>query len=413
MATLTNSEGQIVTYTNEFIETILLQLNSSNNYYTTGDDDIIFIKIGSTRALLLDYTYHINITIFQNYNINENLLNNCDLESSLNNTSNEYELQSLYNGNSYIGVTTDLSQICLAIYDTAVSPHTYTGSENIDITDNQISLSFPLKVNGEGVLNPRAYDGAVFEMSPGTDNFTFPQNTLHGGAPIAQFYSPTKVCTFHGDCQIPNMYNKTSVDILIADIYNDTYTKTEIDSTLSGYTNSIDLHNDFYSKAKMSIILDTYYNITEIQANYYDKVATDSLFPNIGLSNYYPKIEVDDIDNELSALILNIYTKTEIDTQLTDYATISYLQGNYMTTLSITETLMNNYASIALLADNFYDKTYLDNQFSLKADVSQLAGLVSTDYLTTKYTNSEDLSTYYYNKTETDNMLLYYSTGSC
>ena len=43
-----------------------------------------------------------------------------------------------------------------------------------------------------------------------------------------------------------------------------------------------------------------------------------------------------------------------------------------MTTLSITETLMNNYASIALLADNFYDKTYLDNQFSLKADVSQL-----------------------------------------
>ena len=28
-------------------ETILLQLNSSNNYYTTGDDDILFIKIGS------------------------------------------------------------------------------------------------------------------------------------------------------------------------------------------------------------------------------------------------------------------------------------------------------------------------------------------------------------------------------
>ena len=83
--------------------------------------------------------------------------------------------------------------------------------------------------------------------------------TIHGGAPIAQFYSPTKVCTFHSDCQIPNMYNKTSVDILIADIYNDTYTKTEIDSTLSGYTNTVDLHNDLYSKAKMSIILDTYY----------------------------------------------------------------------------------------------------------------------------------------------------------
>ena len=83
-----------------------------------------------------------------------------------------------------------------------------------------------MKVNDEIILNPRNYDGAVFEMSSGTDNFTFLQNTFHGGAPIDQFHSSTKVCTFHGDCQIPNMYNKTSVDILVAEIYNDTYTKT-------------------------------------------------------------------------------------------------------------------------------------------------------------------------------------------
>ena len=49
MVELTNSEGKILTYTNEFIETILLQLNSSNNYYTTGDDEIIFIKIGISK----------------------------------------------------------------------------------------------------------------------------------------------------------------------------------------------------------------------------------------------------------------------------------------------------------------------------------------------------------------------------
>ena len=41
------------------------------------------------------------------------------------------------------------------------------------------------------------------------------------------------------------MYNKTSVDILIVDMYNDTFTKTEIDLTPSAYTNPIDLHNDF------------------------------------------------------------------------------------------------------------------------------------------------------------------------
>ena len=54
MTTLTNSEGKIINYTNEFVETILLQLNPSNNYYTTGDDDVIFIKIGSNKVLLLD-----------------------------------------------------------------------------------------------------------------------------------------------------------------------------------------------------------------------------------------------------------------------------------------------------------------------------------------------------------------------
>ena len=66
----------------------------------------------------------------------------------------------------------------------------------------------------------------------------------------------------------------------------------------------------------MSIILDTCYNITETQANYYDKVATDSLFSNLDLSNYCTKIEIDGTDHELSTLILNTYTKTEIDSQL-------------------------------------------------------------------------------------------------
>ena len=158
----------------------------------------------------------------------------------------------------------------------------------------------------------------------------------------------------------------------------------------------------------MSITLDTYYTITEIQANYYDKVVTDPLFPNIGLSSYYSKLEVDDIDNALSTLILITYTKTEIDTQLTDYTSITYLQGNYMTTLSISETLMNNYASLTLIGDNSYDELYVDNQFSLKADTSNT---VTANYLIINYTNTVDLFSVYYNKTETGNMLSY-STGS-
>ena len=106
MTTLTNSEGKVLSYTNEFIKTQLLQLTSSNNYYTSGDDDILFIKIGSNKVLILDYTYHINRNIFQNYTINENSLNNYDLEFILNNTSNEYDLQSVYNGNGFLGIIT-------------------------------------------------------------------------------------------------------------------------------------------------------------------------------------------------------------------------------------------------------------------------------------------------------------------
>ena len=56
MTTLTNSEGKVLNYTNEFIEAFLLQLNPSNNYYTSGDDDIMFIKVGSNKVLILDYT---------------------------------------------------------------------------------------------------------------------------------------------------------------------------------------------------------------------------------------------------------------------------------------------------------------------------------------------------------------------
>ena len=289
MTTLTNSEGKILNYTNEFIETILLQLNSSNNYYTTGDDDILFIKIGFTKVLLLDYTYHINRTIFQNYNINENTINAYGLEFILNNTSNEYDLQSVYNGNSYIGVITELSQVFLTLYDTGTNPSSYTGSENIDITNNEISLNFPLKINDEIFLQPRL--NGYFELYAGTSGISFLQNISDGAQPIAIFNSLDKSVEFFGNLDIPNFYNKTEVDA--------------IDDELS------------------TLILNTY-----------TKPEVGALISNINLTGYY--------------------TKTEIDTSLGDYSTISYLQDNYMTSLLITQTLMNNYASTTFIIDNLF-----------------------------------------------------------
>ena len=101
----------------------------------------------------------------------------------------------------------------------------------------------------------------------------------------------------------------------------------------------------------------------------------------------FNQTEVGAIDDELSAFILNTYTKpevealiyninvtgyytkAEIDTSLSDYSTISYLQSNYTTSLLITQALMNNYASITFTIGNFYSKTETDSTLS---DYTQL-----------------------------------------
>ena len=61
------------------LETILLQLNSSTKYYTSGDHDIIFIKIDSKNILMLYHTYFINRNTFHNYTINENIIHDYEL----------------------------------------------------------------------------------------------------------------------------------------------------------------------------------------------------------------------------------------------------------------------------------------------------------------------------------------------
>ena len=118
------------------------------------------------------------------------------------------------------------------------------------------------------MLNPRAYDGVVFEITPGTNDFAPRQNPIHGGTPIAHFYSSAKECTFYGDCSIPTCHNNSLIGTLVSNIYNDIYIETGIDTLCS----------------------------------------------NIDLSNYYTKAEIDDLDNELSTLLLNTCNKSEIGT---------------------------------------------------------------------------------------------------
>ena len=59
------------------------------------------------------------------------------------------------------------------------------------------------------------------------------------------------------------------------------------------------------------------YYLIDIYNNYSTKTDSDALFANSALSSIYTKdevynkTEVDNIDNELSTLILNTYTKTK------------------------------------------------------------------------------------------------------
>ena len=70
MITFTYSQGKVLTYTYDCLETILLQCNSSNTYYTSGENDIIFTKIGYNKTLVLDYLLY-QSKYFSNYTISE------------------------------------------------------------------------------------------------------------------------------------------------------------------------------------------------------------------------------------------------------------------------------------------------------------------------------------------------------
>ena len=138
-------------------------------------------------------------------------------------------------------------------------------------------------------------------MYAGTSGFAFLQNQQDGAQAIALFNSLGKSCEFFGDLDIANSYNKS-----------------KINSMLTGCSTDL--------------------------SNYYTRPQVEALISNINLSDYY--------------------NKAEIDSSLSDYYTITYLQDNYMTSLLITQTLMNNYASVTFITDNFYSKTDIDSTLS-------------------------------------------------
>ena len=148
-------------------------------------------------------------------------------------------------------------------------------------------------------------------------------------------------------------------------------------------------------------------------ANLYDKVATDSLFSDIDLSNYYSKIEVGDIGNGLSTLISNTYTKTEIDTLLyTNHPSLSFIVDNLYSNTEIDSTL-SDYITSTQIDDSYYTKPGIDTTLNIYSPSAQiLSNSYSKLYIDNAFTSSAQTGALDYNKTETGNMLLSYSTGS-
>ena len=60
------------------------------------------------------------------------------------------------NCNGFIGIIPELPQAYLATSDTDAQPFVYTGSGNIDTTNNQLSLDFPIKKKQRNRVKPKS-----------------------------------------------------------------------------------------------------------------------------------------------------------------------------------------------------------------------------------------------------------------
>ena len=65
-----------------------------------------------------------------------------------------------------------------------------TGPENINITNNEMSLTYPLKVKNKPFLNPRV--NVYFEIYAAPNGISFLQHIANGYQPIAIFKSLDK-----------------------------------------------------------------------------------------------------------------------------------------------------------------------------------------------------------------------------
>ena len=120
------------------------------------------------------------------------------------------------------------------MYDTGISSYTYTGSENINAANNEISSTFPSKVNDEVVFKSKVK--LIFRIKCWNIRFYFSTTHRRWFQPIAIFKSLDKSVEFAGGLDVPNFYNNIEIDAIgdeLPSLVLNTYIKTGVDNSIT------------------------------------------------------------------------------------------------------------------------------------------------------------------------------------
>jgi len=114
----TNSKGLTIQYTNNDLDLILTELTTHNTYYTSGNNDIIYIMLGSGYLLIIDSSSTVNRKLLQSYSFSASSLYPFQLKLTNNNTAAVLSIHEALITCGYNGITpiTSLESVYMTVY---------------------------------------------------------------------------------------------------------------------------------------------------------------------------------------------------------------------------------------------------------------------------------------------------------
>ena len=289
------------------------------------------------------------------------------------------------------------------------------GAAGPNLVDENTSTSFEGLLKAEGGFVKTAMAGIDFQLPLITTAALVGQTIAiteidENGIPIS--WAPTDFPT-GGETDLSNYFTKE-------EITTNFYTKESIDSTLNNYVQTSVLEDYVKTEVLSNYVttqtLNNYYTQNQVQtyiaaqlSNYYDKSTIDQKLAEISsggtidLSNYYTKLEVDDLfknyynQSDISGLLEYYLLKDDFNTTLTNYSTTSEVNNlitaalsTYATTTYVDEAIAeipvpdvsaqittHNEDSTAhsVIFSNYYKKTEIDSKLT---SVYKYCGSVAT-----------------------------------